>query len=394
MKYRSRRWLIFFVIALLVVGCGRTTPTPMSTPTETMATEAPTSTLDANPTPANPTAAVSPASGPPGTEVQVTGTGFPPGTEIDLGVGPQGGVDELMISLWTDAAGHLAKKLAIPASAEPGESWVVTAMTKDGALQADSNVFEVTQAQYEGAGRDLAEQRAAQHALWSIIAEGFPSNTVVEIGVGRVDSEYDVIATAETDADGRAETQITMPAFVEPGDPYVIVVADESRPIKAVSDVFDVTTGPTPTPSGEDGKWEDDLFTRTNIYLVAIGDEGESGEEFGCGDSLVPVEVEIEPTIAPMTAAFEELLAIDTKEYGQSGLYSALYRSDLTVEGIDIEDREAIINLTGELVVGGTCDTPRVEVQLRQTALQYSTVDEVSIFINGEPLDEVLSQQG
>jgi hypothetical protein len=369
----------------------------MSTPTETMATEAPTATPtatpDANPTPANSTVAVSPASGPPGAEVQVTGTGFPPETEIDLGVGPQGGVDELMISLWTDAAGHLAKKLAIPASAEPGESWVVTAMTKDGALKADSNVFEVTQAQYEGSVA-ISPNSGPPGARVDIIAEGFPPNTTVGIGVGRVDSEYDVIATAETDADGRAETQIMMPSFVDPEDAWVIVVEGEDRPIKAVSEVFDVTTGPTPTPSDDEGEWEGDLFTRTNIYLVAVGDEGGSGEEIGCGDSLIPVEVEIEPTIAPMTAALEELLAIDTREYGQSGLYSALYRSDLMVEGIDIEDREAIINLSGELVAGGVCDTPRIQAQLRQTALQYSTVDEVSIFVNGEPLDEVLSQQG
>ncbi|MFP4394775.1 MAG: GerMN domain-containing protein, partial [Anaerolineales bacterium] len=229
-----------------------------------------------------------------------------------------------------------------------------------------------------------------------VVATGFPPDATVEIGVGRPYSEYDVIATAETDAAGRAETQITMPAFVEPGDPYVIVVADEYRPVKAVSEAFDVTSGPTPTPSGEDGDGdgEENLFTRANIYLVAIGDEGESGEEIGCGDSLIPVEVEIEPTVAPMTAALEKLLAIDTREYGQSGLYNALYQSDLTVEGIDIEDREAIIELSGELVVGGVCDSPRVQAQLQQTALQYSTVDEVSIFINGEPLDEVLSQQG
>ena len=487
MRQHSRLWLIFLVIALLAAGCRQRTPTPVSTPTETVATEAPTATPE--PTPVNPTAAVSPASGPSGAEVQVVASGFPPETEIDLGVGPQGEMYELVINAQTDAQGNLTQKLAIPASAEPGESWVIVAMTEDGALQAESNVFEVVALPYEpevrisptsgqpatqidvvvagfppdaivdiGVGRENSEYDVVDtiqvgndggvmtkariptfaeiDERWvvvvttqdqsveavsnvfqvteaqyegavaislnsgppgtrlSVIAEGFPSNTIVEIGVGRVDSEYDVIATAETDADGRAETQITMPAFVEPGDPYVIVVADESRPIKAVSDVFDVTTGPTPTPSGEDGKWEDDLFTRTNIYLVAVGDEGESGEEIGCGDSLIPVEVEIEPTIAPMTAALEKLLAIDTREYGQSGLYSALYRSDLTVEGIDIEDREAIINLSGELVAGGVCDTPRIQAQLRQTALQYSTVDEVSIFINGEPLDDLLSEQG
>ena len=107
---------------------------------------------------------------------------------------------------------------------------------------------------------------------------------------------------------------------------------------------------------------------------------------------MIPVEVEIELTIAPLTAAMEELLALDSREYGQSGLYNALYRSDLTVESIDIEKQEAIIELSGTLRVGGVCDEPRVRAQLRQTALQYETVDRVSLYIDGTPLDELLGQ--
>jgi hypothetical protein len=336
---------------------------------------------------------ISPTSGAPGTQVDVAVEGFPPDAIVEIGVGRENSEYDVVETLQVGNDGALMTQAPIPGFAEIDERWVVVVTTQDQSVEAISNVFEVTLAQYEGSVA-ISPNSGPPGTRLSVIAEGFPPNTTVGIGVGRVDSEYDVIATAETDADGRAETQITMPSFVEPEDAWVIVVEGENRPVKAVSEVFDVTTGPTPTPSGDEDEGEGDLFTRTNIYLVAVGDEGENGEEIGCGDSLIPVEVEIEPTIAPMTAALEELLAIDTREYGQSGLYSALYRSDLTVEGIDIEDREAIIHLSGELVAGGACDTPRIQAQLRQTALQYSTVDEVSIFINGEPLDEVLSQQG
>jgi hypothetical protein len=42
--------------------------------------------------------------------------------------------------------------------------------------------------------------------------------------------------------------------------------------------------------------------------------------------------------------------------------------------------------------LGGVCDSPRVQAQLEEIALQFSTVNSVAVFINGEPLDQVLSQ--
>jgi hypothetical protein len=132
-------------------------------------------------------------------------------------------------------------------------------------------------------------------------------------------------------------------------------------------------------------------ISRVDVFLVALEDAGQSGQEIGCGDSLVPVEVEVEPTPAPLTAALEALLAIDEQHYGQSGLYNALYQSDLQVESVAIQDGTATIRLTGQLQLGGTCDNPRVKAQLTQIALQFSTVDEVDVFINDKPLDEVLS---
>jgi len=42
-------------------------------------------------------------------------------------------------------------------------------------------------------------------------------------------------------------------------------------------------------------------------------------------------------------------------------------------------------------MLGGVCDAPRVEAQIEQTALQFSTVHEVAVFINDVPLEDVLS---
>jgi LysM repeat protein len=133
------------------------------------------------------------------------------------------------------------------------------------------------------------------------------------------------------------------------------------------------------------------LVSQVKIYLVAIGDEGKSGQEIGCGDSLVPVEVPIAPTRAPLTAALRALLAIKTETYGESGLYDSLFRSNLTVQSVAIVDRTAIVRLTGEMQLGGECDNPRFAGQIEATALQFSTVDAVHVFINGQPMADVLS---
>jgi len=133
------------------------------------------------------------------------------------------------------------------------------------------------------------------------------------------------------------------------------------------------------------------LASQVKIYLVALEDQGQSGQEIGCGDSLVPVEVQVTPTRAPLTAALHALLAIKTETYGESGLYDSLYQSNLTVQSVAIVDRTAIIRLTGKVQLGGTCDNPRFAGQIEATALQFSTVDTAQVFINGQSMADVLS---
>ena len=134
---------------------------------------------------------------------------------------------------------------------------------------------------------------------------------------------------------------------------------------------------------------------RVKIYLVAIGDNGVSGKQIGCGDSLVPVEVPITPTLGVLRAALKELFKLEGQQYyGQSGLYNALYQSDLAIADVAVIGGEARINLTGTMMLGGVCDNPRVEEQLKALALQFNTVERVSIYINGEALEDVLDLKG
>jgi hypothetical protein len=129
------------------------------------------------------------------------------------------------------------------------------------------------------------------------------------------------------------------------------------------------------------------------IFLIALEDNGQSGMAVGCGDSAIPIHVSIPPTRGVLRAAVEKLLSARQQFYGESGYYNALYQSDLQVAGVTIEQGKATIRLTGTLMLGGACDAPRVEAQLEQTALQFSTVNEVAFFINDQPLEEMLSSR-
>ena len=130
-----------------------------------------------------------------------------------------------------------------------------------------------------------------------------------------------------------------------------------------------------------------------SIFLIAINDNGRSGKKIGCDDSAVPVERSIPTTAAPLTAALKELLSIREQQYGQSGLYNALAQSNLKLAGVAISNGKATINLSGTLLLGGVCDNPRVAAQIQQTALQFPAVQQAAVFINGVPIERVLSEK-
>lgn len=151
------------------------------------------------------------------------------------------------------------------------------------------------------------------------------------------------------------------------------------------------TTNATSNTTNSTGSKTDDTgkVSQVKIFLVAVDDNGKSGEQIGCGDSLVAVSKTITATTKPLEAALKELLAIKTHDYGESGLTTALYQSNLTVQSVSIKNGSATIKLTGTVLSGGTCDDPRIVAQLQQTALQFSSVKTADIYVNDVPLDQL-----
>lgn len=135
-------------------------------------------------------------------------------------------------------------------------------------------------------------------------------------------------------------------------------------------------------------------ITKANIYLVAIEDNGKSGKKIENGDSLIPVELDITPSVNPLEASINKLLSIKDQFYGESGLYNALYQSNLTVDSAEIKDDIAEIHLSGNFVLGGVMDNPRAKAQIEETAMQFDNVKSVNIYVGDKTIDDALSLKG
>ncbi|HLI52681.1 MAG TPA: hypothetical protein VKU87_12860 [Thermomicrobiaceae bacterium] len=136
---------------------------------------------------------------------------------------------------------------------------------------------------------------------------------------------------------------------------------------------------------------------QASVYLVALNDTSGAGGTAGCGDSLVPVTVDLgsaSTTEAKISAALTRVFAIHSQYYGQSGLYDALYQSHLTVDSVRLDGTRAIVNLSCSFSLGGECDTPRVLGQIERTITQFSGADSTYVVYKGNLLQFVLSGQG
>jgi hypothetical protein len=125
------------------------------------------------------------------------------------------------------------------------------------------------------------------------------------------------------------------------------------------------------------------------VAYIAIGDEGKAGDLIGCGDSVRYINRTVQAT-SSIEGALQSLLS-DKTERSQSGLYNALWQSNLTLDAVTVVDRSADVTLSGQMQLSGECDNPRVKAQLESTVRQVSGGEVVNIMLNGRTLDDALS---
>lgn len=131
------------------------------------------------------------------------------------------------------------------------------------------------------------------------------------------------------------------------------------------------------------------------VSLVSLGEGTPEAGSFGCGDMIfnIPKMTTASAEVNKVSQALTALLVMDEQRTTYQGeeLYNALANSDLAVDRIEPAAGVLNVYLTGEISQGGVCDSPRIDEQLRSTVTANSDVDSVEIFINDEPISEVLS---
>ena len=126
-------------------------------------------------------------------------------------------------------------------------------------------------------------------------------------------------------------------------------------------------------------------------YYVLVDDGGRNGVRFGCNDSLVG--------IAHASSGEEALPAAIGALLDPSGgalrrhepeAYNALSQSRLKFLSGSFDGTTVTVYLAGVLRPGGTCDVPRMEAQLTQTAVAATSAIRAEIYVNGRSLAEAL----
>lgn len=133
------------------------------------------------------------------------------------------------------------------------------------------------------------------------------------------------------------------------------------------------------------------------FYLIIPGDNGQSGPPVGCGDSIVAVWRDRTKTGSlqgDIQASLEELLSIETADYGKSGYYHSLYDANLAVQSVWIDGNAAEVNLTGTLQLIGVCADAQMEAQILLTIFQYPGVNRALITINDRNMKQLFDASG
>ncbi|MCL4559506.1 MAG: LysM peptidoglycan-binding domain-containing protein [Chloroflexi bacterium] len=100
----------------------------------------------------------------------------------------------------------------------------------------------------------------------SIVVNGFPANTSVQVSLGQTGAQLSQVTTVQTDANGSATVNATIPASAASGSVWEVVAQTTSgTATAATSNLFSVSPSTTPVPvTGTSGAF---------IYTVSSGDE-------------------------------------------------------------------------------------------------------------------------
>lgn len=119
----------------------------------------------------------------------------------------------------------------------------------------------------------------------------------------------------------------------------------------------------------------------------------DQGLYLGCGDAVAYLPVEVPYTQAVLNATYEYLFAASPTITYQGQTYTNLIGSyaqntnyPMNFDSVEINGTTARIYLTGT-IMNNHCADPAIMAQIEFAATQYPTVDDIEIYLNGQPFD-------
>lgn len=125
------------------------------------------------------------------------------------------------------------------------------------------------------------------------------------------------------------------------------------------------------------------MTVRIPVLAGELFDMPTSGTKRGC-DNVVFIEREVGRSRAVLNATLTELFNYSENLGFLPGNF-LVTQKDLFFDKAIIEGGVAKVYLIGEIgPLGGVCDSPRINIQIEEAALQFNTVNSVEIYLNGE----------
>lgn len=233
-------------------------------------------------------------------------------------------------------------------------------------------------------GTDAAPEEAETQAAAATVnataetAQATDAATNVETGQATANPNPEA-AVAPTDATAEgtpAPTGLTsVPAGIAPGTAASASVPGQERPDDVAAAEYGV-----------------------NVYVVGLSGEEVPGREFGCGDTLTerPVALQEYPgqvgEPSRVQTALEVLFEREQVDAENPELMNSVHASSLEFEDATITGDSVTVELSGQVISAGTCDSPRIIEQLKGTAALNAGVDSAEVLVEGTPVEDWLDE--
>jgi hypothetical protein len=170
--------------------------------------------------------------------VDVYVSGYPANTQIEFRIGKYGVVYNPVYQTQADSEGNASATIAIPSSAEVGESWIVLVQTvgEDPPTRIFSRLIHVvgtvnTQPNLNALNAAVTISRTQAEPGDSVVVHitGFPKNSDIDYRVGKYGNEYSVVYDGKVDENGNTSATIVIPLTAEKGQYWVVHVQTTSE---------------------------------------------------------------------------------------------------------------------------------------------------------------------